>query len=380
MEDYDKLCPKFILNPHINPINNLPIADEEFDYYREVCKEFGYEFPPENTLELMYNNEYYGRKICKDFMENNTINPVTGQRIYRGTNDYNRLLDLCDYYKFDTTILGEERSIKSQSRIKDVLGLSPLKSGSKLSPISKTKLLPIPNKSEDKSSSKLLPIPNRPGLSSSRTPSLLPIPNRIRSEKDNILTNLKMIAREIPKDENVRKVVINSLSTILEKNADYDGNNYIMSGSKNKYGIKQFVLDLLINNEIDLIMRILKFFNFKYIDIAEFLFDFPTYANDESLIINYFINAPPDTDWTILDDVLQTVNENWLLEDKLKLIILLFSSAIAVGNDFIVEILTEVFTVWRESVQEEIDDIEDSEEEKDRIINLVEIIDTLSIR
>ena len=375
MEDYDKLCPKFIQNPHINPINNLPIADEEFDYYREVCKEFGYEFPPENTLKLMYNNEYYGRKICKDFIENNNVNPVTGQRIFRGTNDYNRLLDLCNHYGFDTTILGEEKSIKSKSRIKDVLGSSPL--------ISKTEFLPIRNKSEDKSSSKLLPIPDRPGLSSSRTPNLLPIPNRTsKKSDDNILTNLKMIAREIPKDQNVKKVVINSLSTILEKNADYDGNNYVISGSKNKYGIKQFVLDLLINNEIDLVMKVLEFFNLKYIDIAEFLFDFSTYANNESLLFNYFINADPsDTDWTLLDDILQeTVNEGWILEEKLKLMILLITSSTAVGNDFLTEILIEIFNNWRESVQEEIDEIEDNMEEKDRIIDLVEIIDTLSIR
>ncbi len=53
MEDYDELCPKFIKNPHINPINNLPIADEEFDFYREVCKDLGYEFPAEKSLDLM---------------------------------------------------------------------------------------------------------------------------------------------------------------------------------------------------------------------------------------------------------------------------------------------------------------------------------------
>jgi hypothetical protein len=53
MEDYNKLCSKFILNPDINPVNGLSIKDEEFDYYRYMCKEFGQEFVPEKSLQLM---------------------------------------------------------------------------------------------------------------------------------------------------------------------------------------------------------------------------------------------------------------------------------------------------------------------------------------
>ena len=390
MENYDELCPKFIANPHINPVNNLPIADEEFDYYREVCKDFGYEFPPGNSLNLMYKNKYYGMRVCRDFLEDSMTNPVTGTKLYTGSQDYNNLLDLCDYYKFDTTVLGERKSTKLKTKRKNYLGQLPSeleqkleskaesKAESKLLPKSKAELLPIPK-------SALLPVPR-----STQRLGLLPIPKSalssgrrvgpVSKKSDDILTNLRMIAREIPKDDKVRKVVTDTLSIILQKNADYKGNKFIISGSKNKYGIKQFVFDLLINEEIDLVMRILEFFGLKYIDIAELLFDFPTYANNESLMINYFINAPPETDWTLLDDILQSVYENWIIEDKLKLIILLTTSAIAVGNDFLIEILVEIFNNWRDGIQEEIDEIEDDYEQKDRLIDLVEIIDTLSIR
>jgi hypothetical protein len=60
--------------------------------------------------------------------------------------------------------------------------------------------------------------------------------------------------------------------------------------------------------------------------------------------------------------------------------IILLSSAVAVGNDLIIEVLTETFNNWREGIQEEIDEIEDDFDEKDKLIDLVEIIDTLSIR
>lgn len=367
MENYDELCPKFLLNPHINPINNLPIADEEFDYYRETCKYLGYEFPPGKTLELMYNNKYYGMKICRDFIEDNTINPVTGEKIYPGSEDYNGLIQLCDYYKFDTTSLGEIKSVKLKTKRKSYLGELPSELEQKLEllPIPKEKLLPIPK-------TRLSPVPKG---------ALSPIPNRIKPEEKNILTDLKAIARELHRDAKVKKVVIDSLSTILEKNAIYDkkSNSYVLSGSKNKYGIKQFILDLLINNELDLIMKILRFFKLKYIDIAEFLFDFPKYATNENLIFNYFINADPDTDWVLLENILENVYSNWVVDDKLNLMILLLNSAVAVGNEFISEILISIFQSWREGIQEEIDEIEDFEE-KDAIINQVEILDTLSIR
>jgi hypothetical protein len=92
MENYDKLCPEFLAKPNINPANNLPIQDEEFDFYKIMCKDLGYEFPPEKTFELMYKNKYYGMKVCRDFLEDNTINPITGERIYRGTDDYNNVV------------------------------------------------------------------------------------------------------------------------------------------------------------------------------------------------------------------------------------------------------------------------------------------------
>jgi hypothetical protein len=385
MENYNELCPKFLLNPHINPINNLPIADEEFDYYRDICKYLGYEFPSEKSLQLMYDNEYYGKKVCRDFLEDDTVNPVTGEKIYKGTEDYNNILLLCDHYGFDTSVLGEVKSSKLKTKRKRYLGELPLELEKKLESKAELKkeLLPIPKSSTKK---ELLPIPK-----SSTKLGLLPIPKGalssisrkitpVKSEEENILTNLKMIARELHRDEGVKKVVINTLSTILQKNADYDGKSYIITGDKNKYGIKQFILDLLINNEIDLVMKILKFFKLKYIDIAEFLFDFPKYATNESLIINYFINAPPNTDWLELETALEIVYSDWIIEDKLKLMIILLSSAVAVGNDLIIEVLTETFNNWREGIQEEIDEIEDDFDEKDKLIDLVEIIDTLSIR
>lgn len=382
MENYDELCPKFILNPHINPINNLPIADEEFDFYREVCKDLGYEFPAGKSLNLMYNNKYYGMKVCRDFLDDDTINPITGSKLFKGTEDYNNLLDLCGYYNFNVEDLGTRRSVKERTKRKSYLGKLPseleIKLESKLLPVPKSTtksvstqklgLLPIP-KSRLSSGSELLPIPKQ-GLPS-RTSK--------KSENENPLMNLKIIAREIPRDAGVKKVVLDSLSIILQKNADYKNNRYLISGTRNKYGIKQFVLDLMINNEVDLVMKILDFFGLQYIDIADFLFDFPSYATNESLIINYFINAPPETDWFVLNDILQDVYGDWVIKDKINLLIILLSSAVAVGNELLTEILVEVGRNWKDGLQGEIDEIDDIEE-KDEIIDLVETLDTLSIR
>ncbi len=372
------MCPKFIQNPHINPVNNLPIADEEFDFYREVCKDLGYEFPAEKTLDLMYNNKYYGMKICRDFLDDDTINPVTGERLYKGSQDHNNLLDLCGYYGFDTAILGERKSVKTKTKRKSYLGSLPSELELKLE--STPKLLPVPKSSVSKLG--LLPVPK-----SASKLGLLPIPkSRLsvgsskKSEDEDVLMNLKVIAREIPRDPKVKRVVLDSLTIILQKNANYKNGTYTLSGSKNKYGIKQFILDLLIDNEIDLVMSILDFFGLQYIDISDFLFDFPKYATNESLMINYFINAPPETDWFILNDVLENVYENFLVEDKLKLLTLLISSAVAVGSNLIEEILGEVWRSWRDGIQEEIDEIEDDYKQKDALIDQVEVLDTLSIR
>ena len=371
MEDYNKLCNKFILNPHINPINNQPIKDEEFDYYRYMCKEFGQEFLPEKSLQLMYDNEYYGRKVCRDFLEDNTINPITGEKIYKGMEDYYNLISLCDYYKFDTSVLGEMRSVKSGSRRRNVLGELPelptkkeLFNKKELLPIPKNALLPVP---ESKISKKSIPVPAKS----------LPVRRR---ENDDILTNLKMLARELHRDEKTKRVVIDSLPIILEKNADRKGNKLILSGSRNRYGIKQFIFDLIINNEIDLVMKILSFFRLQYIDIADFLFDFPKYAMDESLLFNYFMSGPIDTDWSELQEIMESVNESWILEEKLNLLILLLGVATSTGNDFLSEILVEVWRTWRDNVQEELDEMEDDIEEKDKIIDAVLMLDTLSIR
>lgn len=407
MENYYKLCPKFLDNPNINPINNLPIVDDEFDYYRYRCKTFGYEFPPEKTLDLMYKNKYYGMKVCRDFLEDNTINPITGGKIYKGTEDYNGLIKLCNYYKFDTSVLGEIKSIKSKSKRKNYLGQLPLELESQILPIPKTnllnpELLPIPKRdltriSETKlltsdkrsvvGSKSLLPIPKRDLLpipsekrSVEGTKSLLPI-SSIKKKEDDLLMNLKMIAKEIPKDKKVKKVVMDSLNIILQKNSDYDGESYTMSGTEKRYGTKQFVFDLLINEEIDLVTNILDFYGLQYIDILKFLFDFKKYITNESLIINYFINAPPNTNWLELEDSLEEVYSNWLIKEKLNLLTILLTSSIAVGNEFLTEFLIGIFNSWRESFEEEIDDIDDDDmEEKDQLINMVEILDTLSIR
>ena len=135
----------------------------------------------------------------------------------------------------------------------------------------------------------------------------------------------------------------------------------------------------MINDELDLVMKILKFFKLKYIDIAEFLFDFPKYAMDESLLFNYFINGDQNVDWLELENIMEDVYSNWVIKDKLNLMILLLNSAIAVGNDFISEILISIFQSWRDGVQEEIEELDDYEE-KDKLIDLVEVLDVLSIR
>jgi hypothetical protein len=224
----------------------------------------------------------------------------------------------------------------------------------------KISLLPIP---ETKISQKLIPVSTR------------------KREPDNILNDLKMIARELHKDEKVRKVVINELPTILQKNADRDRNGkLILSGSKNRYGLKQFIFDLLINNEIDLVRKILKYFRLQYIDIADFLFDFPKYAMDQSLLFNYFMSGI-DADWSELQEIMESVSESWILEEKLTLLTLLLNVSVSVGNDFLNEILVEVWRTWRDSVQEELDEMEDEDiDNKDQIINLVENLDILSIR
>jgi hypothetical protein len=377
MEDMNKLCAEFILNPHINPVNNQPIKDEEFDYYRYMCKEIGQEFVPERSLQLMYNNEYYGRKVCRDFLEDNTINPITGDKLFKGTEDYYNLISLCDYYGFDTSVSGEMRSVKSKSRRRNVLGELP-ELPTKKELFNKKELLPIP-KNALSSPKKSLPVPARENISLDKFKSLS-VPARKR-ESDDILTNLKMLARELHRDEKTKRIVIDSLPIILEKNADRDRNgNLILSGSKNRYGLKQFIFDLLINNEINLVMRILGFFRLQYIDIADLLFDFPKYAMDESLLFNYFMSGPADTDWSELSEIMESVNESWILEEKLNLLILLLGVATSTGNEFLSEILIEVWRTWRDNAQEELDEMEDDIEEKDKIIELVLMLDTLSIR
>ncbi len=291
-------------------------------------------------------------------------------------------MDLCGYYNFNVEDLDTRRSVKLKTRRKSYLGQIPLELESKLETKSKQQLLPKSNiKPEPRLG--LLPIP-KSRLTSTPKSELLPISKQgllssKKSDDEDLLMNLKMIAREIPKDAKVKKVVLDSLSIILQKNADYRGNRHVISGGRNKYGIKQFILDLLINNEIDIVMKILDFFGLQYIDIANFLFDFPSYATNESLIINYFINAPPETDWFMLSDILQDVYGDWVIEEKLKLLIILLSASTAVGNEFVTEILVEVGRGWKDGLQEEIDEIEDIEE-KDKIIDLVEVLDTLSIR
>jgi len=397
MENYFELCPKFIENPHINPINNLPIADEEFDYYRDICRSVGFEFPPERTFQLMYNNKYYGKKICKDFLDDDTINPITGEKILKATEDYNNLIELCDYYGFDTSVLGEIKSVKSKSKRKNYLGQLPpdFTKEIKTSPVShvesnkppKGELLPIPKKALLSIPKKaLLPIPKKSLLPVTEK-SLLPIPKDISLDikendesKDDLLLNLKMIAKEIPKNKNVKKVVLDSLNIILQKNANYDGKKYTLSGSKNKYGIKQFIFDLLIDDELDIVMKILDFFGVKYIDIFRYILDFPKYAMNETLIINYFINAPVDTDWLEIGDLLEDLYSNWIIEDKLKMMTILLSSSIAVGNDFLSEILIDEWANWKNGIQDEIDETEEDIEMKDKLIDMVEILDTLSIR
>ena len=128
-------------------------------------------------------------------------------------------------------------------------------------------------------------------------------------------------------------------------------------------------------------MKILNFFNLQYIDIADFLFDFPKYAMDESLLFNYFMSGPIDTDWSELQEIMESVNESWILEEKLNLLILLLGVATSTGNEFLSEILIEVWRTWRDNAQEELDEMEDEDiEEKDKIIDMVQMLDTLSIR
>ena len=108
------------------------------------------------------------------------------------------------------------------------------------------------------------------------------------------------------------------------------------------------------------------------------LFDFPSRAKDESLIINYFINAPLDVDWSELNDILQNVYENWIIDEKIKLLSLLLGAAIAIGNEFLISVLKNVVNEWRDGIQDEINDIDDIDE-RDKLIDLFETLDTISI-
>ena len=419
------LCQKFLKNPNLNPNDDSPIDDGDFEYFYGLCKSLDY-IPNDKILKLLYGNKYYGMKVCRQFIKNNTINPVTGERISKVSEDYHNLMDLCDYYNFDISSVISYKSHKPSSpKIKTELGSPPktsellpmseteytseilpipnrMSSQSKLSPnpnrmSSQSKLSPIPNSMSSQSKlslipnrmtsqSKLLPIPNRMSSQS----KLLPIPKREfsripkKAEDENILTNLKKIALNLHKNEDLKREVFRSLPVILRKNADYDkkSNTILLSGDKKKYGIKQFIFDLLIDDEIELVMKIIEFFDLKYIDIAEYLLDFPNYAMNESLIINYFINAPIDTDWSVLEMLFDDIYSNWILEEKLNLLILFTGSAVVVGNDFLLDILSIISNNWRKGIQQEIDEMEEEaeEEEKDKIINLVETLDMVLIR
>jgi hypothetical protein len=273
-------------------------------------------------------------------------------------------------------VLGQYPSELENQERGDELELLPIPE----SAISRKEFTPTPKSRPP--AGKILPIPKRAGESLIKKE--LVIPRRAEPKEDDVLTNLRQIARELPRDKNVKRVFMQSLNIILQKNADRDRRgNYILSGNERRYGLKQFILDSLINDELELVNSILKFFGLKYEDIVTFLFDFPRYAMNESLIFNFFINAPQDIDWFgLLEVPMDELYSNWVIKDKLQMMTILLSSAVAVGNDFLAETLVEIWNSWKEGIQEEIDEMEEDEdvETKDELINMVEVIDIRSIR
>ena len=407
MEEHGATCRKFIKNPHLDPLNGREITEREFNYRYDMCKEFYHNFklPEGENLANLYSNEYYGRRVAKDFRKTKNVNPITGEDLDPSSPEYKKFVDLDNYYERKDNVSIKSTARKSRPPIPERRSQSSItKRRSELLPIPerrsqssitkrRSELLPIPERRSEllpipERRSELLPIPGRrpellpiPG----RRPELLPIPDiewesqEQYTEKDP-LTDLSRLIIEMRLSKSIRNIVDKNLVLILTKNSVYDKKTrrYILTGDVKNYGLKQFVFDLVIEGEFDLVKQILEFFGMEYLDITILLFDFPLYAMNETLIVNYFDNAPLDVDWDELNDILQEVYETWDINDKITLITLLLGSAILVDNKFILRVLKQIVNEWRDGIEEEITDIEDVEE-RDKLIDLFQTLDILTI-
>jgi hypothetical protein len=335
MENYNDLCLKFINNPKIHPVNYQPINNDDFQFYKSMCNYYGYEIPEKTEKSLLRPDSLRQRTITSP----NKILQPNEFTDFRTRPSDRRLLPIPKSYEI-------EQSVR----------------------LSGNKLLPIPEDYEEEDVS----LRSRSNIRSSMTPN-----RRFNSSIDesNLFdADLKRLAMEVHRDENVKDLVFDNLNAILEKNGTYDykSKKYILS----KDGIEEFIFDLLIDNEIALVKAIIRYYDLEYIDILDLVFDNADYATNENLLLNYFIGAPSDTDWSYLIDILDTVYGTWLIEDKLNLLILLASIALSTNNGFLVGIINQVNQDWRDGIQDEIDEMEDYDE-KDKIIDIVDKLDTM---
>lgn len=395
MEDYRESCLKFINDPTIDPDTNKPINDRKFDFYRGLCYSYyEYNIPLPIHKKILYTNQSYGKRICQSFLKFPEINPLNGVDLYEGTKDYQEFIDLCNHYKFNTRNIEGKKMVRSVEksdlrprvinnseaiRLEEEKYKTNKSSNEPDNYYRRTGLLPVPKEFERSNIDRLIPKGN------SQRFNLLPVPNRIGRKTNEINSSnllnvdLRKLANEVHKDNRVKKLVLDNLDSILEKHGNYDKkyNRYVLSSNNKKYGVEQFIFDLMIENETELIKKIFNFYNLEYIDISQILFDYPEYATNESLLFNYFMNSPLDVDWSELEQILEDVYGNWIIEDKLNLLILLISSAISVGNDFIINTLNKVYENWQEGIQDEFLDMED-QDERDKIFDLIGTLDVLT--
>lgn len=339
-------CTEFIANPLKDPQTErkLKVGDPQFEYYVGLCNRFNYSIPQYVMKRLLYEDEEYGKVICKAFISDSITNPVEGTPLRKGTGPYNEYIRLCKHYKYDVKDLDVEKSPRQ---------------------------LKIPGRSnkfdfQDGLENKLTMAKRT--VQRSRGPSIT---------EENILTvDLKQLLYAILTDERVEKLTWEMLKEIVERNAYVDQvrNTYTLHKEKGQYGLSDFILELLQNDEYALVIAILGFMDLEYNDLLYTILEDDKNAKNKMLFEKYFRYADKNTDWSFLEDALQNPYELWLIAEKMQLIKILLDVANKFRMTDVIDEVTSIWLKWREDLSEEIEEEED-ERVQNRLYRLFDGID-----
>lgn len=327
-------CRDFLENPSVNPFTDkkIKVGSESFNFLVDFCEDYGIRLSATNMKKLLYSDEEYGKLICTTFLKNEDINPIDGAKLIKGKGPYNEFVSLCKHYGYipSEPVRSSDISLKSKSK-RTILPQSP-------------KTLRIPT----------------------RTTNVLNI-------------GLERLAAMIVTDPKIKEQVSNMLDRILEKHAYVDEIEqvYKFIGEKGKYNVVDFTIDLLQNNEMDLVYKIIDFYIIDYSDLGYEIFGNEKYAFDQQLVEIYFINAPIVIDWSFLDNALDEPYGNWSLEEKMRLMDTLLRAAISVENRDIISEIGSVWLKWRDPIQEEIEELDDEDSSKEQLYGQFDEVDTL---